>query len=242
MAQIGIPLLFLLGASGYAWWKEVKNNPTSPTDGGPPEQEPSGNKLVEGGTTKTLETDGGPITNPSLKNPIPSAKIPGRVRDNIRKGAHPYNNTGAKHLTVDKTSPGVVLFPPGLKQFGVRDERNKASKVTTRATPEARSKGLAHEPDPLSGVLNMSKHGLTSAKPGIRDLTPQNLYFQARHPSLVPSDWTKIDPITGTDPPEIDFWGSKKQVGSFTSKRNGGVEGSTASRQIRKGTYHFVRK
>jgi hypothetical protein len=148
----------------------------------------------------------------------------------------------AKHLAVDKSSPGVTLFPPDLKQFGTRSDRNKASKVTQRATPETRSKGLPHEPDPISGILNMHKHGITAAKPGVREFTPQNLYFQARHPSLVPSDWTKIDPITGTDPSVVDFWKNSKEVKPITSRRHGGVEKPASARPIRDGSYHFVRK
>jgi hypothetical protein len=243
MATLGIPLLFLLGASGYAYYKHTVDNPTPVTDGGPPEADPSKDELVQGGPQKLLEVDGGPITNPSIKVPVEGRNmVAGRVRDNIRKGAHPFNNTGATFLGVAKKSPGVNLYPPGLAQFGTRDERNKASKVKTRATPEVAHKGMARIPDPMSGILNLQKHGLAGAKASLKEITPQGKYLQARHPSFVPSNWAEIDPLLGTDPQADDFWKNDKKLKPIQSRRYGGVEKPASARPVRDGSYHFTRK
>lgn len=242
MATFGIPMLLLLGASGYAYYKHTKDNPTPVTDGGPTEADPAENELVQGGPQKLLEVGEGPITNPSIKVPVEGRNmVAGRVRDNIRKGAHPFNNTGAKALGVAKRSPGVDLYPPGLAQFGPREERNKASKVKTRATPEVASKGMARTPDPMSGILNLQKHGLAGAKASLKEITPQGKYLQARHPSFVPSNWAKIDPILGADPQTDDFWKNDKQMKKLNYRKNG-PEGRTANRVVRADTYHFTKK
>jgi len=211
MAEFGVPLLMLLGASGYAYWKYQQMKPQKPLDGGKYDPGPAQDAQVEGGVLKTMVVDDGAVTNPGLGIPIAASRPPGAVRGSLIRGADPFNTLegtagGKNPPRRPNTNPGEKLFPPGRAQYGPKDGKLISRPERVNMDPAISS------PAPLSGLLQIMTHGAPHKKKmGIFSATDKQMqHFHNRMAgSDVPRDYTKIDPLTGADPSDSTFWDNK---------------------------------
>lgn len=223
MAYIGVPLL-LLGAVGvYGFYKQMKNNPTPPTDGGDANATTSGNPANKGGPLEVVVASGEkPITNPSVNTTALIPKLPGQVRLDLEKGQRPFNAL-PDHRPAFRPRMGYDLYPADgyVASSGATYHPSTLSassappKATqTRPSPETASIGMPFLQVPLSNVVNAARTMGSAPKAQTTSfLNAINTRTTIQNDTIgaVPRDYRKISGYAGLEPPEAgDIWDSKR--------------------------------